>query len=105
MGGSFLSTQNLASGTTAVAVNANLIGISANTIYNFHLVAAKGGGTTYGANKSFTAQNTGAIPYYQAVLNSNPISYWRPGEASGHDKALEVAAAVYCSALVALSLC
>jgi hypothetical protein len=42
------------SGTTAVAESANIAGLSASTLYHFRLVATNSGGTTVGADNTFT---------------------------------------------------
>src|SRR5262245_25144186 len=42
------------SGNTLQNINANISGLTANTTYHFRIVATKNGGTTYGADRTFT---------------------------------------------------
>ncbi len=71
---------SIGSGTANVAVAQTATALSANTTYHFRVVAESAGGTTYGADKTFT---TAASEYAAAVAADNPVSYWRLGEASG----------------------
>ncbi|MBI3572397.1 hypothetical protein HY091_02615, partial [Candidatus Kaiserbacteria bacterium] len=52
--GSSTATQNIAAGTTAVAVSAAISGLSANTTYHFRIDATNNGGTSNGSDASFT---------------------------------------------------
>jgi hypothetical protein len=50
--------QTVGSGTGPVAVTANLTGLTPNTIYHYRIVATNPGGTSYGSDKTFTAEIT-----------------------------------------------
>ena len=50
--------QTIGSGTSAVAVSANLTGLSANTTYHYRILATNPGGTTYGTDQTFSTQAT-----------------------------------------------
>ncbi len=52
--GSTTSPVSVGAGTSAVSKRARLTGLSANTTYDFQLVAKNAGGTTDGGNLSFT---------------------------------------------------
>jgi uncharacterized delta-60 repeat protein len=58
--GSSTSSQAVGSGTSAVPVSANLIGLSPGTLYHYRLVAQNGVTTTYGADMTFTMVSTNA---------------------------------------------
>jgi len=47
--------QTVGSGTSAVAVSAALTGLTANTIYHYRIVATNAGGTSDGADQTFTS--------------------------------------------------
>lgn len=81
--GTNTTSTSAGSGSTSVAVSANLSGLAPSTTYHFRLVATNASGTTNGLDQSFTTSASGGTSYYQTVLNSNPVSYWRLGEASG----------------------
>jgi Concanavalin A-like lectin/glucanases superfamily len=70
----------IGSGTANVAVAQTATALAAKTTYHFRVVAESAGGTTYGADKTFT---TPASEYAAAVGADNPVSYWRLGETSG----------------------
>jgi hypothetical protein len=55
--GSTTTSSSAGSGTSAVGVLANLVGLSAGATYDFRLVAANAYGTTYGGNLTFTASS------------------------------------------------
>jgi subtilisin-like proprotein convertase family protein/N-acetylneuraminic acid mutarotase len=50
--------QSLGNGTGDVGVSATLSGLTANTTYNFRLVASNAAGTTLGSNLAFTTPST-----------------------------------------------
>ncbi|MBI3411149.1 MAG: hypothetical protein HY040_22675, partial [Planctomycetes bacterium] len=52
--GSSTAAQSIAAGSTAVAVSANISGLSANTLYHFRLDASNNGGTSNSPDASFT---------------------------------------------------
>ncbi len=52
--GSSTASQGAGAGATGLAVTANLIGLQGGTTYHYRLVAQNSGGTTYGADQSFT---------------------------------------------------
>lgn len=81
--GTNTTSTSAGSGSTAIAESANISGLAASTLYHFRMVASNTSGTTNGADLSFTTSASGGTSYYQSVLNSNPVSYWRLGEASG----------------------
>lgn len=63
-------------GTSAVPVSANISGLTASTLYHFRLVCSNSGGTTNGADATFTT--TAAPP-----PSSFPQGVWTSGSASG----------------------
>ncbi|MBA2733141.1 MAG: LamG domain-containing protein [Acidobacteria bacterium] len=81
--GTNTASLSAGSGTAAVSVPVNISGLAASTLYHFRLVASNPTGTTNGLNQSFTTSPSGGTTYVQSVLNSNPVAYWRLGEASG----------------------
>jgi hypothetical protein len=52
--GSSTTSQAIGSGTTSVAVTADISELSLNTIYNFRVVGVNASGTTYGNNLTFS---------------------------------------------------
>ncbi|MFH0888246.1 MAG: DUF2341 domain-containing protein [Planctomycetota bacterium] len=56
--GNTTTSQNIGSGTTNVAVTANITGLTAGALYNFRVVAINAGGTTNGNNLTFTTTIT-----------------------------------------------
>ncbi|MFH1230914.1 MAG: fibronectin type III domain-containing protein [Planctomycetota bacterium] len=52
--GSSTISQLIGSGTSDVAIMADISGLSTSTLYNFRVVATNSAGTTYGANQNFT---------------------------------------------------
>jgi hypothetical protein len=52
--GSLSASQSAGSGTTTEAVSAHLTGLKANTTYHYRIVAQSAGGTTVGADNTFT---------------------------------------------------
>jgi hypothetical protein len=81
--GTNTTSTSAGSGSTAVAESANISGLAASTLFHFRLVATNASGTTNGLDRTFTTSASGGTSYFQTVLNSNPVSYWRLGEASG----------------------
>ncbi|MFH1230971.1 MAG: hypothetical protein V1709_05680, partial [Planctomycetota bacterium] len=63
---------NIGSVTANVPVSANLTGLSANTTYNFQIMANRGATTYNGANKTFT---TAAPPPTCITVAASDISY------------------------------
>jgi hypothetical protein len=72
-------TQTVGSGASAVAVSANLTGLSPNTTYHYRILATNPGGTTDGTDQTFSTQATApptvvtssasGISQTQAMLN------------------------------------
>ena len=58
------------SGNTTQNVAANISGLSANKTYHFRIVATNSGGTTYGADRTFTTLSTTEAP----VVTTNPAT-------------------------------
>lgn len=52
--GSKTATGSLSAGSTGVPVGAKLTGLKANTTYHYRIAATNAGGTTYGADRTFT---------------------------------------------------
>ena len=48
--------QTVGSGTSLVAVSANLTGLSPNTTYHYRILATNPGGTSYGTDQTFSTQ-------------------------------------------------
>lgn len=67
-GSTVTADQSPVSGSTYVAVSAPISGLLINTLYHFRVVASNTGGTTYGADQTFT---TGASP---PEVITNPAS-------------------------------
>ncbi|MFH0889255.1 MAG: hypothetical protein V1871_08630 [Planctomycetota bacterium] len=69
--GSSTTSQSIGSGTSNVNITANISGLSANTLYNFRLVATNSAGITNGANQTFTTTTSGstAVDDYCWVAN------------------------------------
>jgi hypothetical protein len=61
-GASTTTQQDLGSGTSNVAYNASLSGLSANTLYYFRAVASNSTGTTNGSTASFTTSASAQAP-------------------------------------------
>jgi plastocyanin len=57
-------------GNTFQAVDAHLIGLTANTLYHFRVVASNGAGTTTGSDRTFTTLTATGAP----VVITNPAS-------------------------------
>ncbi|MEJ2697721.1 MAG: fibronectin type III domain-containing protein, partial [Candidatus Sulfobium sp.] len=57
--GSTTASQGLGSGTNAVSAAASISGLNSQTTYHFRLVATNSGGTTYGADSTFTTTAAG----------------------------------------------
>src|SRR5947209_8290428 len=53
---------NAGSGTTSSAVNATVTGLTAGTTYHFRIIAMNSGGTSVGADQSFTTTGTAPPP-------------------------------------------
>jgi hypothetical protein len=77
--GSFTTTNSLAAGTNAIAVNAALSGLAVGTEYHFRLVASSAAGTSTGADASFitatpplaTTQPASSVTASAATLNGS----------------------------------
>jgi formylglycine-generating enzyme required for sulfatase activity len=52
--GTNTATQNAGTGTSALAVNANISGLTAGTIYHYRIAATNIGGTSYGNDDKFS---------------------------------------------------
>ena len=74
--GATTSTQNIGSGSSPVAVSANLSGLQAGTTYYFRAVASNSQGTTTGTTLSFVTSTP--LP----VVASTPASYVTANTAS-----------------------
>jgi hypothetical protein len=59
--GAKTSTQNAGSGTSSVAVSAPISGLQANHTYHFRLVASSGGGSSQGADETFSTGNAPGV--------------------------------------------
>ena len=56
--GSSTTTRGLTAGTSATSVSEPISGLTANTTYNYRLVAQNNAGTTYGSNLTFKTSGT-----------------------------------------------
>ena len=57
-------------GTTVRAITANISGLTANTTYHFRIVAHNGGGTSFGADRTFTTLTATGPP----VVSTSPAT-------------------------------
>lgn len=74
-------SQSAGAGTANQNVTAAVSGLGPNTTYHYRLVATNAGGTTQGADRTFT---TSTSAYGDAVLSTPGLSaFWRLGESSG----------------------
>ncbi len=84
-------SQSPGAGTSPVAVSAPISGIAPNTTYDYRLVATGPGGTSDGANQTFTTAPPGApttLSTVQVWGATRGASITVPGSASGeHDEA------------------
>ncbi len=69
--GSGTTSQSLGSGTTATSTAATLGSLAASTTYHYRLVASNSGGTTYGADMTFTTSASGGAPTVTTGAASN----------------------------------
>jgi transcriptional regulator CtsR len=69
--GNTTSTQSIGSGISDVSVTANLTGLSSDTTYHYRVVATNPGGTSYGDDRSFTANNTIITVITGGVIDSS----------------------------------
>ncbi len=58
--GSSTSEGNAGSSTSSVPENATVTGLQAGTTYHYRIVASSAGGTSYGADQTFTTQEPGS---------------------------------------------
>ena len=60
--GSSTSTQNIGSGTNAIAVNASITGLTRGRTYHFRVSSTNSVGTTLGADQTFVTPNSSLVP-------------------------------------------
>lgn len=84
VGATQTTTQAIGSGTTAVAVNANLTGLNGSTTYYFQVVAQNATGTTNGSIVSFT---TLAPPTFTIAGTAVSVA---PGATTGNTSTITV---------------
>ncbi len=73
-GASSTTKQDLGSGTSTVAINASLTGLSGNTTYYFRAVASNSAGTVNGSISSFTTSATTQPPTVSTGGSANVTS-------------------------------
>jgi hypothetical protein len=61
------AVQNAGSGRTALPVTARLVGLSPGAVYHYRLVATSSGGTTAGADRTFSIKATVAVSGLRAT--------------------------------------
>lgn len=72
-GSSVPASPDPGSGTTPVAVSAGVAGLSCETLYHFRLVATNSGGTTDGADRTFTTAACAAFTDNPLVAGSTVV--------------------------------
>jgi hypothetical protein len=65
--GNTTPSQSAGSGTSDIAVSANLSGLAPHTYYHYRLVASNSGGTSYGTDMTFSTKNV--LPFLELLLN------------------------------------
>jgi len=67
--GNTTPTQSAGSGTSDLAVSANLTGLAPNTTYHYRLVAVNSAGTNYGVDTTFKTKSI-AMPWLLLLLGN-----------------------------------
>lgn len=76
--GNTTNSHSVGSGTSAVAVSANLSVLTPGTTYHYRLVATNSSGTGYGTDRTFKTQISGHGDY--DGYGKTDIAVWRPGD-------------------------
>jgi ligand-binding sensor domain-containing protein len=84
------ATQNPGSGTSEVAVSANISGLSPGIVYHFRVVATNTLGTTNGADQTFTTSGTAPTVSTSAATNIGPYSATLSGMVNPNGRSTEV---------------